>query len=223
MSIASNRSIFRFPGFTVSNFPSSCDNSVTVQSGDLLSILLIAIGLSADCFAVSLSSSIAHRNHSWIQILRVALAFGFFQGAMPVLGWFAGQTVVDFIAAFDHWLAFGLLTAISGKMLWEAFHKSPDEKEQADNTRGLILLTLAVATSIDALAVGLSFAFLQVNIACAAPVIGAVSFAVTILGFLLGKKAGKLAGKQSEVIGALILFAIGLRILLTHLFGQGSA
>lgn len=183
---------------------------------DFTSILLIAIGLSADCFAVTLSSSAAMKSFSVIQVLRTALAFGFFQALMPVIGWLLGQTVVDIIADFDHWIAFGLLGIIGGKMLWESF-KNDKSSKTTDFTRGFLLITLAVATSIDALAVGLTFAFLEVNIALAVGIIGLIAFIATIIGFSLGKKLGKLAGRRAETIGGIILLVIGLRILLTHI------
>lgn len=184
---------------------------------DFLSISLVAIGLSADCFAVALSGGISNRNHSWLQIFRVAFSFGLFQSLMPVLGWLAGRTVIDFIADYDHWVAFALLAVVSGRMLWEAFRSEDGQVKEADITRGFTLLTLSIATSIDALAVGLSFAFSKVNIALASSTIGAVAFVVTIIGFILGKKASKLIGKRAEVIGALILLAIAVRILLSHI------
>ncbi len=181
-----------------------------------LYIFLIAIGLSADCFAVSLSSGISNKNHSWLQVFRVSLSFGLFQALMPVLGWLAGRTVVEIIANYDHWVAFALLVAVSGRMFWETFHSERSKENEVDVTRGFLLLTLSIATSIDALAVGLSFAFLNVNIALASPTIGAVAFVVTTIGFVLGKKASKLIGKRAEAIGALILLFIAFRILLSH-------
>ena len=184
---------------------------------DLLPILLIAIGLSADCFAVAVSSSISSRHLSFLQALRVSLFFGLFQAIMPVLGWLAGRTVVELIASYDHWVAFSLLLAVGGRMLWESFHSSDGRSDKIDVTRGFMLLTLSVATSIDALAVGLTFAFLKINIALASATIGIVAFVVTAIGFLLGKKAGKVIGKRAEAIGGVILIGIGLRILLTHL------
>ena len=183
---------------------------------DLASIFFIAVGLAADCFAVTLSGSVAMKSFSVTQVVRTAFTFGFFQALMPVIGWLLGQTVVDFIADFDHWIAFGLLGFIGGKMLWESFKK--DEKTKTtDFTRGLLLITLAVATSIDALAVGLTFAFLEMNITLAVIIIGLVAFLATIISFGLGKKLGTLAGRWAETVGGLILIAIGLRILLTHL------
>ena len=184
---------------------------------DFLSVILIAIGLSADCFAVSLSAGITNRNHSWLQIFRVAFSFGLFQALMPVLGWLAGRTIVDFIADYDHWVAFVLLTIVSGRMFWEAFSSKDGQEKEVDVSRGFTLLTLSIATSIDALAVGLSFAFSKVNIALASPTIGVVALVATTIGFILGKKASKLIGKRAEAIGAFILLAIAFRILLSHI------
>lgn len=189
-----------------------------VINGDFLSILLIAVGLSADCFAVALSGGIANRNHSLLQALRVSFSFGFFQSLMLVLGWLAGRTVVEFISSFDHWIAFALLAFVGGKMLWEAFHPEDDEEKEIDISRGFLLLTLSIATSIDSLAVGLSFAFLEVNIGLAIPVIGIVAFMFTVLGFLAGKRAGRLLDRRAEALGGLILLGIALKVLLSHLF-----
>ena len=136
---------------------------------------------------------------------------------MPVLGWLAGRTIVEIIADYDHWVAFILLAVVSGRMLWEAFHSKHNKEKEIDVTRGFLLLTLSIATSIDALAVGLSFAFLNINIALASPTIGVVAFIVTTIGFNLGKKASKIMGKRAEAIGALILLAIAFRILLSHI------
>ena len=183
---------------------------------DFLSILLIAIGLSADCFAVALSGSIAQRTHSFWQVLRVSLSFGAFQAFMPVLGWSAGRTVVEFISDYDHWVAFALLAFVGSRMIWESFHDKDSRRENSDITRGFLLLTLSVATSIDALAVGLSFAFLEINIILAGSTIGTVALIVTVIGFMIGKKAGGLIGKRAEIIGGVILIGIGLKIILEH-------
>jgi putative Mn2+ efflux pump MntP len=185
---------------------------------EFLSVFLIALGLSADCFAVALSASIANRNHSPLQVVKVSFSFGFSQAVMPVIGWLAGKTIVDFIASFDHWVAFGLLVFVGGKMLWETFRHEKDGKP-ADISRGLLLLTLSIATSLDALAVGLAFAFEDVNIWLASPTIGITSFAISALGFLIGTKVGKIFGKRAEVLGGLILIGIGIRILVEHLVG----
>jgi len=182
-----------------------------------LSVFLIALGLSADCFVVALTRGISKIDHSWSRILRVSFSFGLFQALMPVLGWLAGRTVVELIANYDHWVAFAMLAIVGIRMLWESFRPERSQGKEVDITRGLLLITLSVATSIDALAVGLSFAFLNINIALASPTIGAVAFVITIIGFKLGKKDNKLTGKRAEAIGGIILLAIGLRILLSHI------
>ena len=183
---------------------------------DFVSILIIAIGLSADCFAVSISGSVAMQRTTPLQIIRTAFTFGLFQAIMPVIGWLIGRNLVTLVADYDHWVAFALLLLIGGKMIWESLHESEDN-EKTDITRGLTLLTLAVATSIDALAVGLTFAFLRISIALASSTIGVIAFIVTILGFLTGEKVGQLFGKRAEIVGGIVLIAIGIRILLSHL------
>jgi len=178
--------------------------------------LLIALGLSPDCFAVALSGSTTVKSASRLPMFRLALAFGLFQAGMPVLGWLAGRTVVSLIAAYDHWVAFALLVLIGSRMVWEFFHDEAQEK-RTDITRGAMLLGLAVATSVDALAMGLVFAFTGVSLLLACPIIGVIAFSMTITGYMLGKKAGAYLGKYAEFAGGIILIAIGLRILLSHL------
>ncbi len=183
----------------------------------LLSIILVAFSLSADCFAVAISSGVTGRIFSRLQVLRVAFAFGFFQFLMPLLGWLAGRTIVNIISAYDHWLAFILLAIVGGRMLWESFHAGETGSKTADITRLVVLFTLAVATSIDALSVGLSFAFLEINIMMASLLIGIVAFIVTVSGFFLGSRVSGLFGRRAKLVGGLILIGIGLRILLSHL------
>ncbi|MDP2916469.1 MAG: manganese efflux pump MntP family protein [Dehalococcoidia bacterium] len=136
---------------------------------------------------------------------------------MPVLGWLAGRTVVEFTGKYDHWVAFILLAFVGGRMLWESFQRDRDGAKKTDNTRGFPLLMLSIATSVDALAVGLSFAFLKVNMVVASLTIGVVAFLITVTGFVVGKKSSKLIGKRAELIGGIILIMIGLRILLSHI------
>ena len=188
-----------------------------MDSIGFLSLLLIAIGLSADCFAVALSGSISMRTLSLLQVFRASLSFGLFQALMPVLGWLAGRTVVELVAQYDHWVAFVLLALVGGRMIWESFRSGDSRSENTDITRGLLLLTLSVATSIDALAVGLTFAFLEVDITLASSTIGVVAFVATAVGLLLGRRAGKLVGRRAETVGGMVLIGIGLRIILTHL------
>jgi putative Mn2+ efflux pump MntP len=187
-----------------------------VSDTSFLSILIIAIGLSADCFAVSLSASIAAKRFTFANFFRFPLAFGIFQALMMVLGWLAGSAIIDLISAYDHWLAFALLVFIGGKMIWESLRKESDEKRKK-YTGWLTLLALSVATSIDALAVGLSFAFLEVDIIVAGVTIGITAFIITIIGQLIGNRVGVLVGKRAEIVGGLILIAIGIKILLEHL------
>jgi manganese efflux pump family protein len=190
-----------------------------VASTDLLSIILIAVSLSADCFAVSLSGAVCMARIAYAPVLRTALAFGLAQFLMPVIGWLIGNTLTSLIADYDHWVAFALLAAIGGRMIWESFRPSSAATTAPDISRGLLLLTLALATSIDALAAGLGLAFLKVNIWTAASIIGAAAFILTCLGFLLGCKLGPLFGNRAKTAGGLVLIAIGIRILFSHLSG----
>jgi manganese efflux pump family protein len=184
---------------------------------DILSIFLIALSLSADCFAVALGGSISIRKLRFAQVFRTALAFGVAQAAMPFIGWLLGHTVIDYISSYDHWVAFGLLSIVGGRMLWEAFREKDERREGMDISRGLVLFTLAIATSIDSLAVGLSFAFMTINIASAVLIIGTIAFSITVLGFYVGRKAGSLLGQRVRIIGGIILIGIGARILVNHL------
>jgi len=177
-------------------------------------ILVIALSLSADCFAVAITASICNKALTVWYGLRVALFFGVFQTAMTLLGWLAGDKIINYIAAYDHWVAFGLLALVGGRMLWESFH---EEDRKIDITRWWLLITLSIATSLDALAVGLSFAFLKVNLSIASISIGVVAFIITFAGFMGGKILGKIIGKGAEIIGGIILIIIGIRILLEHL------
>ena len=186
-------------------------------NSDFLSVLIIAIGLSADCFAVAISGSVSTRKLTALKVFRVSLFFGAFQALMPVLGWLAGRTIVEFIADYDHWLAFVLLVFVGGRMIWESFSSRNGERKHADITRGFLLLTLSFATSIDAFAVGLTFAFLKTDIILASLTIGIVAFLVTATGFIAGKRLGSLIGKRAEAIGGLVLIGIGIRIVLEHI------
>jgi manganese efflux pump family protein len=190
-----------------------------MDSTDILSLLFIALSLSADCFAVALGGCVSIAKLKYIQVFRTALAFGAAQSIMPLIGWLIGSTVINFIAGFDHWVAFGLLSAVGGRMIWEAFHEKDADQKSVDITRGILLFTLALATSIDSLAVGLSFAFIQVNILYACLIIGVTAFIITNLGFYLGRKAGHVLGQRAKIAGGIILIGIGLRVLLSHLLG----
>jgi putative Mn2+ efflux pump MntP len=182
-------------------------------------IFLVAIGLAMDCFAVSLGVGSAHTAVGIRPTFRLFFHFGLFQGGMTLLGWLAGKTVVTYIASIDHWVAFLLLVFVGGRMLRGALHAGAEEAVIPNPSRGLTLVMLSVATSIDALAVGLSMALLSVNVFWAALLIGGVSSLLSLLGLLMGNQLGLRFGKSMEVVGGVILIAIGLRVLITHLFG----
>lgn len=180
-------------------------------------LLFIAFGVSADAFAVALAQGVSvTRRRIHLDALRIALVFGLFQAVMPLIGWAVGAQLNDIIAPIDHWVAFGLLLMIGGKMLWEAF-LGGDDAGAVTRIRTRRLLALAVATSIDALAVGLSFAFLDVEIGPAVALIGVVTAAVAYLGVLIGHRVGTRWERPAEVIGGLVLIGIGTKILLEHL------
>jgi manganese efflux pump family protein len=183
----------------------------------LSSILLIALSLSADCFAVALGGSAGMDKLRKSQVLRTAAAFGLAQLVMPVIGWAVGRTVIDLIASFDHWLALGLLLVIGARMIWEAFHEKDERGKGADISRGFLLLSLAIATSLDALAVGLSFAFLKENIVIASIIIGVIAFLATLLGFYVGRKANTILGQRAKIAAGIVLIGIGIKIVITHL------
>ena len=181
-----------------------------------ISIFLIALALSMDAFSVAMAIGAAGRGHSSIAVIRLATAFGIFQFVMPILGWLLGKTVVSYISDYDHWIAFGLLLIVGLRMIKEYFDK--DEKERTkDPTKGWSLLILSIATSIDALAVGVSFAFFDVNIYYASAVIGIVCFIITALGMIFGKALSRVLGRKAVLIGAIVLIGIGIKIVVEHM------
>jgi putative Mn2+ efflux pump MntP len=179
-------------------------------------ILLLAVALAMDAFAVSLVAGTLKTIRGPRAHFRLAFHFGLFQFLMPLIGWYAGVKIVDLIAAFDHWIAFGLLAFVGGRMLISGFRGDQDAFD-GDPSRGYTLIALSVATSIDALAVGLSLGVVRLSIWYPAVVIGLVAAAFSLAGIRLGRKLGVAFGKRMEIIGGLILLAIGLRILLSHL------
>jgi putative Mn2+ efflux pump MntP len=185
---------------------------------NFLVVLGMAVALAMDCFAVAMGMSCGASRLTGRQTLRVASAFGLFQFAMPVLGGFAGENVLRYIERFDHWVALALLAFVGLKMIRESFEKGKGEDaNQVDRTTGAPLLMLSIATSIDALAVGLSLAVLRTNILLPAVLIGVVCFALTVLGAKLGPLVGRAVGKRAELLGGLILIGIGVKILAGHL------
>ncbi|HWQ66774.1 MAG TPA: manganese efflux pump MntP family protein [Methanospirillum sp.] len=181
---------------------------------DLFSILAIAISLGMDCFAVCVAAGMAVREGRFSTIAKIAVLFGLFQTGMTALGWVGGTIIIGWIEPIDHWIAAGLLALIGGKMIQEGFS---DGEKSIDYRSIPVLLVLAIATSIDALAVGLSFAVLQVQILIPAIAIGLGAFLMSLVGFWLGDRFGSYIGSRAEIIGGLILILIGSRILLEHL------
>jgi manganese efflux pump family protein len=181
-------------------------------------ILLIAVGLAMDCFAVSLGIGTTEHINGPRPVFRLAFHFGLFQALMPVLGWLAGYNLAGFISSFDHWIAFGLLSFVGVRMIKGGLSPDTDEVTQ-DPSRGRTLVMLSVATSIDAFAVGFSLAALGIPIVAPAIIIGLTAGLLSLSALFLGRVLGTAFGRRMEIIGGLILIAIGLRVLLSHLLG----
>jgi putative Mn2+ efflux pump MntP len=202
----------------------------------VISTLLISLSLSLDAFAVSVGSGMCTKNLRRFHIFRAAFAFGLFQFLMPIIGWFLGNSFRSYIEGFDHWIAFGLLAIIGIKMIIE----SREEKEiscpidengdtstkpesnssnKFDVTNLWTLFVLAIATSIDAMAIGLSYSLIDQSIWIPAIIIGVITFAVCLLGFEFGKRIGTIFEKWAQIIGGIVLVLIGTKILLEHIFG----
>ena len=182
---------------------------------DMFNMVAIAVALAMDAFAVAIATGVRLKRVTLRQFFRLAWHFGFFQAMMPVIGWSAGLTVRDAIAHYAHWVAFLLLAYVGGSMVRESFKLEKDARKQRDPTRGLTLVMLSVATSIDALAVGFSISLLKVAIWAPAMVIGLVAGAFTVLGLHLGKAVGSAErwSPLAERIGGAVLLLIGLNIL----------
>ncbi len=179
-------------------------------------ILGIALGLAMDAFAVAVATSVVLRRVSGRQIFRMAWHFGLFQAMMPLIGWLAGRSVVTLVSAYDHWVAFAILFFIGARAVRSAL-SDEDTAQRGDPTRGVSLIVLSIATSIDALAVGLSFAMLNVRIWYPAAVIGLVAMTMTTLGMLWGSRLGEKFGRGVEILGGLVLIGMGFHILISHL------
>lgn len=183
---------------------------------DLITIAAIALGLSFDTFAVSLSCGVIESKIRFRNAMRIAFILALFQGGLTVAGYFLGSTVSGYIEKYDHWIAFLLLMFLGIRMIAGGLRRD-DEKEPMDVNRWPVLLTMAVGTSIDAFAVGISFALLRVQIWTAGLIIGAVTFLASMTAIRIGKSAGSRLGSRVEIIGGIILAAIGIRILVEHL------
>jgi len=183
---------------------------------DLFTILAIATGLSFDTFAVSLSYGVVRYRILFRQALRMAVLLAFFQGGLTVAGYFLGSTISNALKTLDHWVALGLLAFLGIRMIVEGLKKE-DKKEIMDYSKPLVLLTLALGTSIDAFAVGISFALLDVKIWTAGVIIAFVTLLASMTAIRIGKSAGETLGQKVEIAGGVILVAIGIKIFLEHM------
>lgn len=182
---------------------------------NIIEILIIGIGLAMDAFAVSVCKGLSMKKMNWKSAIIIALYFGIFQAAMPVLGYFLGSTFSSVVESVDHWIAFVLLSIIGGNMIKESFDDEIEKRNDRVDVKTMLLL--AVATSIDALTVGITFAFLKVNIILAVAIIGIITFVLSVLGVKIGNKFGDKFQNKAELFGGIILILIGLKILLEHL------
>lgn len=183
----------------------------------IISIFMLGVGLSMDAFAVSIAKGMTMKKQEVLKYaLVLALFFGFFQAMMPVIGWWIGSYFKELISSVDHWIAFGLLGIIGLNMIREAMH-GDEEKDNASLTLSTITI-LAIATSIDALAIGISFAFLQVNILLAISIIGMTTFILSFIAVYVGNRLGGMLEKYAGLLGGIILIGIGTKILIEHLF-----
>lgn len=183
---------------------------------DYITLLGIALGLSFDTFAVSLSCGVVKSKITFSEAMRIAFTMALFQGGLPVLGYFLGTSISEYVKSFDHWIAFGLLLFLGGTMIIGGLKKD-GEKPVRDFRKLSVLIAMAAGTSIDAFAVGVSFAFLKMNIWISGFLIGTVTFLASMTAIRIGKSAGKHLGSRVEILGGIILTAIGVKILLEHL------
>ncbi len=182
---------------------------------DVMTVIPIAFGLAMDAFAVSIASGMTFKGEKVTPALKLGLCFGSFQALMPILGWLAGLKLRDLISGVDHWAAFVLLAFIGSKMIYESI-KLGEERNERNPLNPFVLLMLSVATSIDALAVGLSFAFLKISISGPVMIIGVVTFVLSFFGVLIGSRLGHFFEKKMEMLGGLVLIGIGIKILVEH-------
>lgn len=188
---------------------------------NLLTTILLALGMSVDAFAAALARGAGSLHYTWRQTVKTALIFGIVETITPLIGWLAGSMTQKFIAEYDHWLAFGLLLALGLKMIWGALHDDDDDAAAADKNRtdATLLLTVvtAIATSIDSMVVGVGLAFLDANIWLTALAIGTSTTIMAAVGLRLGRLLGQKIGSRAEMAGGVVLIGIGTFILLEHL------
>ena len=184
---------------------------------EFLSIILIAVSLAADAFVISLTTGVAVKEYRLKFSIILGLYFGIFQMMMPIIGFFVAYSFYGYIADYDHWIVFVLLSFIGGKMIYESFQNDEISVANADILAFKNVIPLAVATSLDALAIGVSFAFMSVDVVFPAVVIGVVTFFASAAGVFIGNKIGCIFKRGAEVAGGLILIALGIKILIEHL------
>lgn len=187
----------------------------------IITLFILGIGLAMDAFAVSICKGLSMKKVKWKHATIIGIFFGGFQAFMPFLGWLLGSQFEQYITSFDHWIAFGLLGIIGGKMLYEAIKGEEDEEcncnKNGDKLDIKELFILAIATSIDALAVGITFAFLRYPVGLAVAIIGVTTFVISVAGVYIGNFFGERFKKKAEIAGGIILIGIGVKILLEHL------
>lgn len=181
----------------------------------VISNTILAFSMSADAFAASVSKGVILQKPKFSYALRVGAIFGIIEMLTPILGWVIGLAASSFIESIDHWIAFAILTAVGGKMILEGFKNEHEEKKESHKLS--VLIFTAIGTSIDAMAVGVSLAFIDANIIIMALMIGAATFIMSSIGIMTGHYIGKKAGKIAEILGGLCLIAIGAKILFEHL------
>ena len=187
---------------------------------NLSATILLAFGMSMDAFAVSISKGAALHKPKFSEALRTGLIFGVIEALTPLIGWGLGMLASQFVLEWNHWIAFVLLVFLGGRMVIEGFRAGDDEDNAPQHRHGFwLLVTTAIATSLDAMAVGVGLAFLQVNIMTTALLIGCATLIMTTLGMMIGRFIGPLLGKRAEVLGGVVLIAIGAQILWAHFAG----
>jgi manganese efflux pump family protein len=182
----------------------------------LIEILFISVGLAMDAFAVSICAGTNELTRGKRPTFRLSFHFGLFQFLMPVIGWFLGSGIQKYIEAYDHWIVLGLLSFVGIKMILSGFDKNADTNKD-DLSKGLNLVMVSIATSLDALAIGISFAMLQTGIWFPSIIIGIVTATLSVMGVQLGNKLGTKFGKKMEISGGILLILIGIRILIEHI------
>jgi putative Mn2+ efflux pump MntP len=186
---------------------------------DIYTTMFIALGLAMDAFAISITCGLTIKNLRIGHAVKIGGFFGFFQALMPVIGWLAGLSLKGFVADVAHWVAFAILCFIGGKMIYESLLIKKAEKDTTALS-AVVLIGLSVATSIDALAVGITFAFLNITIVAPVIIIGLVTFFMSYSGVCIGRTFGAFAEKKIEVLGGLVLIGIGFKILIQHFYAH---